>query len=380
MYVILLYCILSVLTFYSLFTNKISRRTQSYIMLAVALFALFRFSLGPDTRTYCKLFNELPLEFAASYDYYNARFPLFSVLMKTASVQGLDYAAFQFCSNLVVLMLICAIIYKKSENILMSLMLFIGSGVFQVYFTSAARQMLCMAIFFFAFYKYLLNKKYWVYYLFMILAFYIHEASLFTLVLPILHAGLSYFTSKHGKILIGTFWVIAFLGLNVGIQLLMPAIPMYWQTYLQACMNRPISIAGLGLQVVLMGMILWFLRYESFESLPESLRFQILVCVYSFAIYTIFVRMPLSSRVCDYLNMIHLILIPSLVVRLKQPKALKLACIGLFALNGVLLYVDVRDTARAHYFDSSIMHYPYVSIFDVDRAYEVYDFGDHRIR
>jgi hypothetical protein len=94
----------------------------------------------------------------------------------------------------------------------------------------------------------------------------------------------------------------------------------------------------------------------------------------------IFMRNQLASRVSDFIQIIYPVLLPKLIMSIEQKRQKALAFAGTAAIMSVLLTSDFNDTLHTRFFDTSIMKYPYVTIFNMQDAKYYYAFGDLNVR
>ncbi len=381
MYVILIFLAVCLLAAIDLCTkHKIDRKWQIAVLVVVFVFFGLRLNMGNDTYTYAMIYNWIPENYYYTILYQEGRFPLFALLIRFFKVWDCDFVFFQMIANWTVLLLIGYTTIKNSDHILTSLVIYIGAGFLNVYYTSAMRQGIVMAVFFYAFFRFLLKKQYWKYYGLMIPCFFIHDLTIVTWILPVVYSLIDRLWNKKGMIITGIAFAVVFAGFNLFSTVALNLLPGRWASLLSALMDQPVSITGIGLTVVQTLLILG-LYYFSDESVKQdkNTRFEVYICIFAFMFYAVFFRIQLMSRVVDYLNIIYLVLIPKMLVSVPDLKKKALSIFAVCGLNFVLCYFDLRDGMQPYY-DQSILHYPYVSQFNVEKSYEYYDWHDHMIR
>ncbi len=374
MYIVLLYLAVLGLAGYSIFgEKKLDDRIEKIVFLAIMVFFLLRLNMGSDTKNYMLIFEDMPSSYLEAVNYSNMRYPVFSLMMFAVKKLGGDFYVFTALVNLLVISLMTYTMYKESKNLYLSLLVFLGSGIMMVYYTSAMRQMICMAVFFFAYYKFLQKDHYAAYYLCTLPLVFIQEVSLIALVVPILYRFRKFFTSKFGYILIVILTGLGVLAVNLG-SVIYSIIPSNFAALL--AISGSASLMGIALQVALLIMLGALVYMADKGKLDDKDRFQILLCVCSSLIYFVFMKNQLASRASDFLQILYLSILPKLIISIPEKKKKVLCFAGTAALMTVLLASDFNDNLHSRYFDSSIVNYPYVSIFNMQDGKYYYAFGD----
>ena len=374
MYIFCVYLALAAFILYELVTEKRYRKLEIGIFIVLVLFFGIRFNLGRDFSGYYTVWNRFFVHQDDLLQYASMRNPGFYYPMYVSMQLFTEYRWFMLLVNIITLGLCSYTIYKNSKNILISLLIFIGSGVLEVYYASGIRQMLSMSVFFFAFYSFLPKKKILWYELFCLLAFSIHETAAPTFFLPILYLFVPKFEQKPVKTTIICFGISVLLAICVGVVIpyYMNHIPFddyYWMysnviSYFQEA--NP-SIIGIGMELVFAAVIL-FLYFNVKDKTTEFTRFQVLTVLFSVCLYMIFAAFNLMSRVSDYLQITMIILIPELLMAMEKKQTKIWSFCGIALLNLFLLFMDLRTNipAIAEEFreDYTMVNYPYYSIFD----------------
>jgi hypothetical protein len=373
MYIVLIYLAVLILAGYSLFARKpMNPKIEKIIFFAVMIIFLFRFNLGSDTKMYLQIFTDLSsdtLTIPEVVIYKNMRFPLFSLMMYAVAKLGGSFYTFSALLNFIFIPLVAYTTYKESKNLYLSLVVFVGSGILMVYYTSAMRQMICMAVFFFAYYKYLQHDHYAAYYLCTIPLIFIQEVSAVCLIIPLFYRFRSFFITKKG------YAVLIVLGL-VGILLTSTGNYLLPSHFASIFGEEDVSLMGIGLQCSLLVMIIVLYAFSSKDKLDDKDRFQVFLCVASFLLYMIFAKNQLASRVSDFIQIIYLVLLPKLLISIEQKRQKALAFAGTAAIMSVLLTSDLNDNLNSRFYNNSLLKYPYVTIFNMQDAKNYYAFSD----
>ncbi len=116
-----------------------------YVLLAVAL--MIRFGLGADISSYQYAFEYVHSlgSFTERHVLRNPGFSIFLYVVK--GLTGERYPLAVLACNAFSMGLISWVVFKKSQNILFSLLLFIGAGYLEVYYAASFREMMAGAPF-----------------------------------------------------------------------------------------------------------------------------------------------------------------------------------------------------------------------------------------
>ena len=379
MYELVIYALLGFLILWDFKANKIRDKKPEWIIYAlIAVFFGIRFSLGPDTAVYCRVFNivENPIQEAmTSHVERNILYSFLSLFCKRAFG---EFRWLVLVQNVLILGGCSFIIYKHSKNKLMSLLLFIGSGMLEVFYGSGVRQALAMTIYFVGFYCFLPQKKILRYELCCLLAFGFQEIALVAAVVPFVYLMVGLFKKKPVVFIIVTFLLALSLTMFVKTKLYdwswhitetYGTAPV-WTHVIAYLRFHNFSVLGFGMECVF-GVILWMLYFFSDRSKHNDFTiFSILVFWFSVLFYVAFAMYDLMSRVTDFLQIVQLVVIPVLIESTPDLRKKTLAFLAVFALNGFLLYVDstvnLRRISEQFGHEYTLMEYPYVTVFDTE--------------
>lgn len=376
MYIVLIYLAVAAFGWFNIFwPDKNNNKLTKILFFSIMLFFMLRFGLGSDTRSYIYFYQHLPNNIPDAVADHTYRFPLYNLLMLAIRSCGGSYAVFFGLVNILVASCVSYTIYKESSDWMISLIIFLGSGILMTYYSSAIRQMICMAVFFLAFYRFLLKNRYWAYYLTVVPLVFIHEISVITLIIPLFYSARRFFLTKKGILIFSITMIALFLVVSIGIPIFASYLPVSWRELVFYNNTGEISVLGLGLRTILfcMVLVLYYFANDSVKHNPR-VQFEIFICYFSFLFYMLFMRNPLVSRVSDYLEIIHLVLVPELFCALSSISKKKTVYIGIAALYCLLLILDLKDNVSSWYYDQNLLHYPYVSIFnaqDIARYYSL---------
>ena len=365
MYVLLIYALLGIFGFlYILMNIKNKEKISMFIFIAIALFFLIRFNVGQDIKTYLLSYDRVtnPIKDTLTYN-ANRNFG-FTLLIYLCKKLSLSYPWFIFVTNLIALASITYITFKYSKNILLSLLMFVGSGYLEVYYASGLRQSIAMAIFLFIFYEYLPKKQYGKYYIGAVIACLFHEVAFVILLIPLLHKYLDSIRKNWKKLMIGSLvatvlisflvsYVAPKIAYAIGFNDAITHLALYFMT-------QSFSVLGIGLEVVISGLCM--LLFVLNDDKNDWKFFEEVVIFFSLLVYILMIRYPLVSRVCDLIQVITLISIPNVIQSITSKKKQVLALGIVFLLNGFLLYSDLKQKLKSTGY--TFENYPYITIVE----------------
>ena len=379
MYVIVIYSLFFLLALISLTDNKLSdfiNKHSRKILLIIFVFFGFRLSIGPDFGPYRDMFAMATGEFNELIMNSPSRNILFNVLLNLVKLFTDDFGHFMLVFNIICLSIMYYVI-KDSDNIMLSIMIFIGCGVLEVYYGSGMRQMLAMVIFFLAYFKYLKNNKYIRYYLLMLIAFLFHDIAIIAMVLPIIKKIYDVMIKKmNNKRMLSLFCLLLVLSIIISV-----LFNTLWPVFVEVLPNTIVyylyesefSLVGLLLRIVMFLFVSILACLTNKNKLNDFERFSIIVCFFSFCVYIILCNYSIMARVSDFLAIIEIMLIPSLLMKIDNNQLKYLFVVVCFSINLVLLYSDITFKINYRYSSNDIMEYPYVNVFDFDKTVEYYE-------
>ena len=375
MYVMVLYAILvCFLLGIVLSGKKNTRRLEMVISGIVFLIILMDFSLGPDYGTYYNIYERVSNPIREMLMYHSSRNIGFTTLAFLCKLITPSYAFFVFVCNFISVSLCAYVIYKYSDSILFSTLLFVGSGIFVIYYGSGIRQMIAMSLFFYAFYSFIPKKKYLLYEIVILIACTFHEASVIGLFIPLVAMCVPMIEKKRNTFAIGGTIICVLIGFFI--IRFMPKVASFFENGYSAIFHifsyftraSQISIMGLGMEVVFILVIILLEYLADNLKVDPIISLEITICFLMFFLYLVFMRYPIISRICDFYQIIFLIMIPRLwnTIEDKGKKLFGLCVVVL--LNGFLLYSDVNYTIallnNSYGYSFTFYSYPYTNIFN----------------
>ena len=155
MYVLLMYGIVSILAVISLLmTDKKYKKVELVLFVILMVFFALRFPLGTDIDTYNEIYSNTTNSLISAIK--GIPYPDnigYNVFMTIAKILNLDFNGYMLYFNVIIGLIIGIVCYKKSDNLLISLVILVGSGIIQVYYSGMLRQMIVMALFLYAYYR-----------------------------------------------------------------------------------------------------------------------------------------------------------------------------------------------------------------------------------
>ena len=373
MYIYLIYGALAAWLLIALFREKSNTRADRILFLALGILFAVRFNMGPDQDTYYYLFHWIETPVKGVFEYGFQRNLLFSILVYWSKVFLKEYRWFILIVNLICMGLMSYVVWKKSRNLLLSMLLFLGAGYMAVYYSSAIRQMIAMCLYLFGFYEFLPKKQYLRYEIFAIAAVLFHEAALPALVIPLLYRLVPVFQKKPGK-LIGISLCIA-IGLTVIFTAVLPPLVQSiagtpWAPFmhiLKYLLAPSASFMGIAMESVFgVGILILYHEMDSHDE--EFLQFEVLVFLFSVFLYFCFSSFSLMSRVSDFLQFIIVILLPEMLSRISSRKRRAAVLMSLIVLNGFLLYKDLSDILPKISEGMTLNDYQYFTVFEKEKT------------
>lgn len=376
MYVLLIYGVIGFLGLIKHYIDEKKFRMASIIIFIVTmLFFTVRLNMGNDIPTYIIVYDRVENPIYDAIHYHLSRNIGFTSLALLCKKIFGSYRYFLLTCNILTTIVITYIVFKHSKNMLLSLMIFIGSGYLEVYYSSGIRQSIAMVIFLFSYFEFLENKQYLKYYIGIFMSFLFHDVALVGFALPLLLNSLNKIkenTIKKGIIIVMMALLLSFFS-SYALTLLFNIVgaDYTWNHILSYFSGQSFSIMGLGLQILitLMCIVLYSIGEKN-----ENTYLQILTIFVALLIYILLIRFPIVSRVCDYLQVILIITLPNILESVPSKKKYVLSCLFVVMLNGHLLYIDMQEKIKKMD-DITIVSYPYITLLEQEKC-ELYFYGE----
>ena len=377
MYELIIYVILGLTILWEICSNNRQRKKVEWAVYGiVAVFFLIRFNLGPDSGVYAQIFNRVVDPIRESMTSHMERNVLYTMLSYVSKIAFGEYRWLVLVQNILILGGCSYIVFRKSKNILVSLLLFVGSGMLEVFYGSGVRQGLAMTIYFMSFYLFLPKKKFVLYEIGCLIAFGFQEVALIMMPLPILYLFIGLFRKHPYRFTIFmsiiSIIILYFVHKNL-VDIAKHIIGIYgaaptWTHVIAYLRDQKFSIMGIGMEIVFLVGFLWLFYLAEKVDFDDFVYFSSLVFLFSIFFYFTFSCYDLMSRVTDFIQIIILILIPELLEAIPDRKKRILSFSCVFLLNGFLLYSDINSNLNriSAMFEReyTLSTYPYVCIFD----------------
>ncbi len=206
--------------------NKIC--ISMFFIILIVLLSLRSIECGTDLKMYSgffRVFSNSSLDKVLNFSKKGEK--LYYILNKIISMIGGNFQFFLFIVALMSIIPIAVLYYKKSENGILTIALFMVVAPFSMFF-SGLRQSIAMGIIIFAF-KYIQDKKVIKYIICVIIAMYFHKSAMFCLIFyPVYHAKI---TKKWLYIIIPTMIITYVFNKQIFSFLLHIYNPIYEDNY-----------------------------------------------------------------------------------------------------------------------------------------------------
>lgn len=363
MYVLILYVIISLLMIYSLINKSEKMKKLGLVVFVLSMiFFCLRFPLGTDIDTYNIIYGEAVKDFGIALK--GVPYPDnvgYNVFMSIAKNLNLNFNMYMLYFNIIIGFLLSYIVIKKSDNVLISLVILLGSGIIQSYYVGMLRQMIIMVIFVYAFYYCLANKKYVLYYLLTFVAISFQWIALILLFIPIAKVFYEK-TNKYVKYLLPLVCTVVLFGL---VSYVLPQyaylVPGRFHQYLAA---DTFSLIGLLSRIAVFMTVLVPYYLCDKTKLTSFDKFSVYMCYLSLLLYIVFSPNAIFSRVSDMISIIEIILVPRLIMLIDKDKLKLMSSALLIGVNAIFLYTDTTYIARQSLQNKAISEYPLIWIWE----------------
>ena len=363
MYVLLMYGIISILAIISLFMNdRRNRKIESFIFVLLMVFFALRFPLGTDIDTYNEIYSNTTNSLISAIK--GIPYPDnigYNVFMTIAKILNLDFNGYMLYFNVIIGLIIGIVCYKKSDNLLISLVILVGSGIIQVYYSGMLRQMIVMALFLYAYYRYLENNNYFMYYAIVFIAISFQWIALVLLFIPLVKI---FFDNTNGKVriilpLIAT--VLLFFVMVYIVPKYAYLVPGRFGQYLYADVFSPIGLVSRI--IVLFGVIVPFI-FADRDELSSFDIFSVYLCYISLLIYIVLSQNAIFSRVSDMISIIEIILVPKLISNISNKNKSIISALLIISINFIFLFSDIHYIANQSLKNISLKEYPLIYVWE----------------
>ena len=363
MYVLLMYGIVSILAVISLLmTDKKYKKVELVLFVILMVFFALRFPLGTDIDTYNEIYSNTTNSLISAIK--GIPYPDnigYNVFMTIAKILNLDFNGYMLYFNVIIGLIIGIVCYKKSDNLLISLVILVGSGIIQVYYSGMLRQMIVMALFLYAYYRYLENNNYFMYYVIVFIAISFQWIALVLLFIPLIKI---FHEKTNGKVriilpLIAT--VLLFLVMVYVVPKYAYLVPGRFGQYLHADVFSPIGLVSRI--IVLFGVIVPFI-FADRDELSSFDIFSVYLCYISLLIYIVLSQNAIFSRVSDMISIIEIILVPKLISNISNKNKSIISALLIISINFIFLFSDIHYIANQSLKNISLKEYPLIYVWE----------------
>ena len=363
MYVLLMYGIVSILAVISLLmTDKKYKKVELVLFVILMVFFALRFPLGTDIDTYNEIYSNTTNSLISAIK--GIPYPDnigYNVFMTIAKILNLDFNGYMLYFNVIIGLIIGIVCYKKSDNLLISLVILVGSGIIQVYYSGMLRQMIVMALFLYAYYRYLENNNYFMYYVIVFIAISFQWIALVLLFIPLIKIFYEKTNVKVRIILPLIATVLLFLVMVYVVPKYAYLVPGRFGQYLHADVFSPIGL--ISRIIVLFGVIIPFI-FADRDELSSFDVFSVYLCYISLLIYIVLSQNAIFSRVSDMISIIEIILVPKLISNISNKNKSIISALLIISINFIFLFSDIHYIANQSLKNISLKEYPLIYVWD----------------
>ena len=363
MYVLLMYGIVSILAVISLLmTDKKYKKVELVLFVILMVFFALRFPLGTDIDTYNEIYSNTTNSLISAIK--GIPYPDnigYNVFMTIAKILNLDFNGYMLYFNVIIGLIIGIVCYKKSDNLLISLVILVGSGIIQVYYSGMLRQMIVMALFLYAYYRYLENNNYFMYYVIVFIAISFQWIALVLLFIPLIKIFYEKTNVKVRIILPLIATVLLFLVMVYVVPKYAYLVPGRFGQYLHADVFSPIGLVSRI--IVLFGVIIPFI-FADRDELSSFDVFSVYLCYISLLIYIVLSQNAIFSRVSDMISIIEIILVPKLISNISNKNKSIISALLTISINFIFLFSDIHYIANQSLKNISLKEYPLIYVWE----------------
>ena len=363
MYVLLMYGIVSILAVISLLmTDKKYKKVELVLFVILMVFFALRFPLGTDIDTYNEIYSNTTNSLISAIK--GIPYPDnigYNVFMTIAKILNLDFNGYMLYFNVIIGLIIGIVCYKKSDNLLISLVILVGSGIIQVYYSGMLRQMIVMALFLYAYYRYLENNNYFMYYVIVFIAISFQWIALVLLFIPLIKIFYEKTNVKVRIILPLIATVLLFLVMVYVVPKYAYLVPGRFGQYLHADVFSPIGL--ISRIIVLFGVIIPFI-FADRDELSSFDVFSVYLCYISLLIYIVLSQNAIFSRVSDMISIIEIILVPKLISNISNKNKSIISALLIISINFIFLFSDIHYIANQSLKNISLKEYPLIYVWE----------------
>ena len=336
-------------------TNLIKKRWFNIEWLILVLLAGFRYKIGGDTLSYMQSFEYIPqLNNLERFDIFNQSYePLWYLLNSCCKTICDSFFFFQFVHAIIVNTSVFYFFRRHSSRCFTSLFLYAVFFFFN-YNTEILRVAISISIFLYSF-DFLIEKKFFKYYICCLLAFGFHYQSVVLILFPLCH--LTKYPSRKITIYFISLTLVAYISVSIIPQI---ANLLSFTNRMQETFDNYMSVESRTLNVF--GLISFFIKVNTWILLLYLIRKEVTILRFFvfFAIFCTIMSFKYSvifGRTLEFANPIIILLI---VTKLRNRKFSNLVLIAsvLFMWSSFYTWKVAGSRSYRQYYPYATWFYP----------------------
>ena len=364
---------LSSIIFFTPLTKKSDEQKVTFFFYVIIFFiACTRFGVGVDYFSYYNIYRAMPVGSPGSLFirlltlYTEPGFSLLMMIFRYFNMSFIQFIALCACISLV---MIFSTIQKYSNNKIISFFIFY-SHYYLVYIESIVRQGIAMAIFLYAFFSFIDNKKTIKYILFILLGMTFHVSIVIALFIPIIiKLKNKYFLSPFPLIVLSIFsFLCGYIFFLPFLNLFLSETP--FSRYLRYSNSNNVNISAVLFRMFkLVFIYIIYFRVKK-HLLPED-KLVLKIYIIGLLFYFFICQMSLLSRMSNYFMILEIILIPNMIKHLSKNE--KIFMVNVYIILFSFIYIKDIDSFLnlREYYSKSVFDYNHITIFNKEKILEV---------
>lgn len=344
-----------------IFSKKEYKYTFMIFSFALTLLSIIRFGSGTDYFAYAYHYGVNADSIIESVSMQTNMNIGYRVIMGVFKSLGIGFDIFVFVISMFIMILYLSIINNNSKARVLSLFALFAI-YYEIYVNSAMRQGLAMAIVFYALFKYFQRGKNIQYLILVLLAVTFHPSSLIMIAAPIIKFmykrtfNLAWFNISIFILAIG-FYFFRISRLIVTVANLV-GIDIVYQ-------SSEANYLSILLRLVFLMLIYILYKNNKSTSITEFEKVLIYIYYVGSLLFIAISDIQMFSRVLEYFTLLEIVLIPNLIINIKDVYS-RIAIYYFFVvLVGVIFVKDLASfTEQSDYKRIGATEYRYVTIFN----------------
>ena len=361
----------SFLFFIPLTRKRDISRVCTYFYFVIILFACIRFGVGTDYFAYYVIFSGVPkgnfnVSFFNNANNYLVE-PGFYLLAVLSKALNLSFISFMALCAFLSLVTIFYVIQKYSVNKILSLFLFF-SYYYLIYIENLIRQGMAMAIFVYAFFRFIKDRKIFSYIMLILFGMTFHVSLAVVLIIPIIiKLNKKMFLEPVSMIMVSIASFI--LGLAV-FRLLIDFVPIVGLRLVAYSESYNMNIFALLIRIIKL-FIIYIIYIKMKKNLTQEETMIFIVYIFGFIFYFFVSQISIFSRMTNYFMFIEILLIPIMVKY--HSKYEKNFIIFIYIIIFSFMFVkDIESFLhQREYYSKNVLEYNHITIFNKEKIKEV---------